>query len=172
MSIYCPGHAGVSEKERADRLASTADITSGPQLGTAEVLRGLRDFLNMDRPEHWSPEGNRSGGRKRSTFHHPKSGNDLWSTRETLALLGETAEWWDGACMGLSEHYDAMLKWNWWATEAFVGCLTVQLAVSLEVAIWSDSCACSPIAQLHLMLAVSLKHSLLTPDQPVLALTP
>ena len=26
--IYCPGHAGVSGNERADRLASTADITA------------------------------------------------------------------------------------------------------------------------------------------------
>ena len=52
--IYCPGHAGVSENERADRLASTADITSGLQLGRAEVLQGLRNFLNTDRPEHHS----------------------------------------------------------------------------------------------------------------------
>ena len=52
--IYCPGHAGVSGNERADRLASTADITSGLQLGRAEMFRGLRDFLNMDRPEHHS----------------------------------------------------------------------------------------------------------------------
>ena len=36
------------------RLANTADITSGLQLGRAEVLRGLRNFLNMDRPEHHS----------------------------------------------------------------------------------------------------------------------
>ena len=54
--IYCPGHAGVSGNERADRLASTADITSGLQLGRAEVLRGLGNFLNMDRPEHHSTD--------------------------------------------------------------------------------------------------------------------
>ena len=48
--IYCPGHAGVSGNERADRLASTVDITSGLQHGRAEVLQGLRNFLNMDRP--------------------------------------------------------------------------------------------------------------------------
>ena len=36
--IYCPGHAGVSGNERADRLASTADITSDLQLCRAEVL--------------------------------------------------------------------------------------------------------------------------------------
>ena len=47
--IYCPGHSGVFGNERAHRLASTADITSGLQLGRAEVLR---NFLNMDRPEH------------------------------------------------------------------------------------------------------------------------
>ena len=37
--IYCPGHAGVGRNEMADRLASTADITSGVQLGRAEVHR-------------------------------------------------------------------------------------------------------------------------------------
>ena len=52
--IYCPGHAGVSGNELADRLANTADITSGLQLGRAEVLRGLRNFVNMDRQEHRS----------------------------------------------------------------------------------------------------------------------
>ena len=52
--IYCPGHARVSRNEQADRLANTADTTSGLQFGRAEVLRGLRNFLNMDRPEHHS----------------------------------------------------------------------------------------------------------------------
>ena len=52
--IYCPGHAGVSGNERVDRLTSTADITPGLQLGRAEVLRGLRNFLNTDKPEHHS----------------------------------------------------------------------------------------------------------------------
>ena len=52
--IYSPGHAGVSGNERADRLSSTADLTFGLQFGRAEVLRGLRNFLSMDRPEHHS----------------------------------------------------------------------------------------------------------------------
>ena len=52
--ICCPGYDGVSGNERAYRLASTADITSDLQLGRAEVLRGLRNFLNMDRPENHS----------------------------------------------------------------------------------------------------------------------
>ena len=54
--ICCPGHTGVSGNERAVRLASTADITSGLLLGRAEVLTGLRKFLNMDRPEHHSTD--------------------------------------------------------------------------------------------------------------------
>ena len=38
--------------ERTDGLANTANITVGPQLGRAEVFNGLRNCLNMDRPEH------------------------------------------------------------------------------------------------------------------------
>ena len=63
--IYCPGHAGVSGNERADRLASTADITSGLQLGRAEVLRGLRNFLNMHRPYLHSINGLKERGSSR-----------------------------------------------------------------------------------------------------------
>ena len=46
------------------------------QVVRAEMLRGLRNFLNMDGPEesqHRSPEGKRSGGRKQSTFRPPRS---------------------------------------------------------------------------------------------------
>ena len=73
LPCVCPGHAGVSGKERANRLASTADITSGVQLGRAEVLRGLRNFLNMDRPEHHSTDrpkerGVEKGSGRRSTL--------------------------------------------------------------------------------------------------------
>ena len=101
--IYCPGHAGVSGNERADRLASTADITSGLQLGRAEVLRGLRNFLNMDRQEHHSIDrlkergvGKGSGwhstlqGRERSVVNHTNIGT---VSRATLGrLLRDGAE--------------------------------------------------------------------------------
>ena len=53
---HCLVHARVCGNDRADRLASTADITSGLQLGRAEVLRDLRNFWNMDSPEHYSTE--------------------------------------------------------------------------------------------------------------------
>ena len=68
--IYCPGHTGVSGNERADRLASTADITSGLQLGGAEVLRGLRNFLNIDRPEHHSTDHLKDRGVKKGSGRH------------------------------------------------------------------------------------------------------
>ena len=41
-TIYCPGHAVVSGNERTDRLARTADISSGLQHGRAEALRDER----------------------------------------------------------------------------------------------------------------------------------
>ena len=68
--IYCPGHAGVSGNERAVKLASTADITSGLQLGRAEVLRGLRNFLNMDRLEHHSTERPKETGVEKGSGRH------------------------------------------------------------------------------------------------------
>ena len=108
--IYCLGHTGVSGNERADRLASTADITSGLQLGRAEVLRGLRDFLNMDKPEHHSTDrlkerGWEKGscrhsilqGRERSVFNQTNIGT---VSRATLGRLprdgGEGMEGWGG----------------------------------------------------------------------------
>ena len=49
-------NAWVRENDQASRLASTADITTGLQLGRAEVLRGLNNFLNKDRSEYCSSE--------------------------------------------------------------------------------------------------------------------
>ena len=68
-----PGHAGVRGNERAGRLASTTKITSGLQLGRAEVLRTLRNFLNMDRPEYHNIDrlkerGMEKGSGRRSTL--------------------------------------------------------------------------------------------------------
>ena len=112
--IYSPGHAGVSGNEWADRLASTADITSGLQLGRAEVLRGLRNFLNTDKPEHHSFEGKRSGKKKRPTFHRPRSRTIYVQPgrygHSFEGNLGETAERRGGVRMGLSERYDAILS--------------------------------------------------------------
>ena len=63
-------YAGVSGNERADRLASTADITSGLQLGRAEVLRGLRNFLNTDKPEHHSTDRLKGRGLEKGSGRH------------------------------------------------------------------------------------------------------
>ena len=85
----------------ADRLASTADITSGLQLGRAEALRGLRNFL--DRPEHHSIDRLKEGrvekgscrhstlqGQERSVFNQTNIGT---VSRATLGrLLRDGAE--------------------------------------------------------------------------------
>ena len=115
--IYCPGHAGVSGNERADRLASTADITSGLQLGRAEVLRGLRTFLSTDKPEHNSTDRLKERGVEKGSglhFHPPRlrticvQPDKYWHCFE--GNLGETAKRRGGARMGLSECYDAILS--------------------------------------------------------------
>ena len=64
---YIYRYCGTSE--RADKLVSTADITTSLQLDKAEVLRCSRNFLNKDRPEQKSVailkerEVEKSGGR-------------------------------------------------------------------------------------------------------------
>ena len=68
--IYCPGHTRVSGNEQAGRLASTVDITSGLQLGKAEVFRGLKNFLNMDRPEHHSIDRLKKRGVEKGSGQH------------------------------------------------------------------------------------------------------
>ena len=102
--------AGVSGNERANRLASTANITSGLHLGRTEVLRGLRNFLNMDRPEHHSIDRLKERGvEKGSGRHSTLQGRErscvqpdkYWHCFE--GNLGETAERRGKARMGLSE---------------------------------------------------------------------
>ena len=67
------------EEELADRLASTADITSGLQLGRAEVLRGLRNVLNMDRPDLFNTDRPKKKGVEKGTDVPPSEiGNDLF----------------------------------------------------------------------------------------------
>ena len=92
--------------EQADRLAGTADITSGLQLGRVEVLRGLRNFLNMDRPEHHSTDRLKergvdieSGrhftlqGRKRSVFNQTNIGTVSRATLGRLLRDGAECIW-------------------------------------------------------------------------------
>ena len=81
------------------------------------MLRGLRNFLNTDKPEHHSIDrlkerGVEKGsgrhsilqGRERSVFNQTNIGTVFEGN------LGETAERRDGARMGLSERYDAILS--------------------------------------------------------------
>ena len=96
------------------RLASTADITSGLQLGRAEVLRHLKNCLNIDRPEHHSIDRLKERGVEKEAADIPPSKvrNNLCSTKHWHYFednLWETAERQGGALMGLSEHYNVTL---------------------------------------------------------------
>ena len=140
--IYCPGHASVSGNERADRLASTANITSGLQLSQlewtcretgkhsryhiwsaawpgrgAQRLEELSEHGQAKASQHWLPEGKRSEERKRLIFHPPKLGTICVQPDKHWhcfeSNLRETAERWGRVRMGLSECYNAILGRNW-----------------------------------------------------------
>ena len=76
LLIYRPDDTRVRGNEQADRLTSTADITSGLLLDRAEELRLVElsnDYGQARASQHSSPDGKRSGERKWSTFHPPRS---------------------------------------------------------------------------------------------------
>ena len=60
-----------------------AQQISGLQLGRAELLRGLRNFLNTDKPEHHSIDRLKEA----ADIPPSKVENDLCSTRQILALF-------------------------------------------------------------------------------------
>ena len=108
-------------KSRTETQVSPLEVntlTTGPNKAVilSKMLRVLRNFLNTDRPQHNSTEGNRSGERKQPTFHPLRSGMNCvqqdkhWRCFE--GNLGPTAERWCGVCMGLFECYDAILSRN------------------------------------------------------------
>ena len=67
---------------------SSATTTSGLQLGRAEVLWGLRNFLNTEKPEHHSINRRKEERRKEASDIPPSMvENDLCSTRQILALF-------------------------------------------------------------------------------------
>ena len=87
-------------------MLTFADITSGLQLGRAEVLRGLRNFLNMDKPEHHSMDlvkerrvekgsGRHSTlqGRERSVFNQTNTGTVSRATLGRLLRDGAERVW-------------------------------------------------------------------------------
>ena len=149
--IYCPGHAGVSGNERADRLASTADITSGLQLGRAEVLRGLRNFLSTDKPEHHSIDrlkerGVEKGsgrhstlqGRERSVFNQTNIGTVSRATLGRLLRDGAERVWafpsatmpswaetenWNQSQGNWKWYQMAQGNWKWYQMAQVVGAL-------------------------------------------------
>ena len=70
MAVKTSVHARVSENEQVDKPTSTAYITSGLHLCRAEVLRGLRNFLNMDRPEIHSIDRLKDRGVEKGSGRH------------------------------------------------------------------------------------------------------
>ena len=51
-------------------LLKHSDITSGLQLGKAEVVSGLRNFVHIDRPEHRSIDRPKERGAEKGSGRH------------------------------------------------------------------------------------------------------
>ena len=94
--IYCPGHSGVSGNEQADRLASTAYITSDLQLGRAEVLRGLMNFLNFGRPKQHSIDRLKERGTEKGSGRHSTlQGEEQSEFNQAIISIISTKPWGD-----------------------------------------------------------------------------
>ena len=50
--VYCPGHAGEKENDRADSLEGKATLTSGLLLVRSEMLRNLRHCQRAQSQRH------------------------------------------------------------------------------------------------------------------------
>ena len=96
--IYCAGNTEVRENEQADidRLPSCRPDMMSAMLGSlpisacrAELLRSLRNFLNMDRPEHHNSDHlmGRRGGEEVPNIPPSEVVNDLCLSRQILVLF-------------------------------------------------------------------------------------
>ena len=52
LRMDCPGHAGVTENDRSDRLAGKATIASGLHPRRSEMLRSSRHYLRAQSQGH------------------------------------------------------------------------------------------------------------------------
>ena len=87
--------------------------SAASQARVAQRLEELCEHGQARASQHWSPEGKRSGVRKRRTFHLPRSGTICVQPGEHWHCIEETAERRGGARMGLPERCDATFSWNW-----------------------------------------------------------
>ena len=80
---------GVSWNEWADRLAGTADITTGLQRSKAEVLRCLGRLWSVDRPEQYNIDHlKEKGGETENGVHSFIHGREsTCSVRPALELF-------------------------------------------------------------------------------------
>ena len=129
------------------RQTITADITAGLQIGRVEVLRGLRNFLNMDRPEHHSTDSVMERGRKNKANIPPSEIRNHPSSSRPAMVLFQRQPW--GNCH--FEYYDVILSRNWKFRRFYM----LPHADNLQI-----------------KLACPSSHSIPTLGQLVLALTP
>ena len=148
--IYCPGHTGTRGNEQTNRLASTADITTGQQM--AYSLAGQRCLQSWGTLRTWKhTEGKKMVEMKQLMFQMPKSGTiRVQHDKDWLCLKGNlrgTAERQGRVHMGLYQSCDAIFSRNWnWASGLYQTgtCLAFQnikVGVGGEWGNWTAGCS-------------------------------
>ena len=118
---YCPGHAGEKGKDRADRLAGKATLTSSFLLGRSEVLRSLRYYLRTQSQRHYTIDHLEKRGMERgSASQSSLKGRERVIVNQTKhwncfkGNFGKTSERRDEGQMGFfrahRNHHE--LKWG------------------------------------------------------------
>ena len=75
--------------------ASTADIITGLQLDKAEVLRGLREYLNIDGPEQYSADHLEERGVEKKSGQHFTLWGWEWSVSSQIVFRTTCGDCWE-----------------------------------------------------------------------------
>ena len=97
-------------------MSVACPIKSGLQLGSAEIVIGLRNFIHVDRQKYQCTEHMKAREAKKKVAYIPHSkvicvqtGQHWYCSDDPLR---EIPERWDGARRGHSEIYSAVLRWK------------------------------------------------------------
>ena len=123
--MHCPGHAGVTGKDRADTLAGKATFTSSLMLlgRRSEVLRSMRHYLQAQSQEHHTIDHlqergvERESARRSSDRERTRKGGqivNLWEKHwnSFKGNVGDTQTGWSAYGLFFLERIDTIFIWT------------------------------------------------------------
>ena len=108
------GDVEVKDKAAVEGQSTVGTDENSDENGDAVLLEKPRwVFSSIDPSVHSINRLTERGAEKGHSTHQGWGRSVFNQTNIGTGNLGETAERWARACMGLSERYDAILNWNW-----------------------------------------------------------